>query len=117
MGFYRGVFGGSLDMNTFAEFGITDGGVGEQLMHASLTFPDGSTLLGSDVPPGMEFHEGQRVTVILHGDDEALLRGYWDGLAAGGTVQMPLDQQMWGDLYGSLTDKFGIVWMVNISPV
>ena len=112
MEFYHGVLGGTLEMNTFAEFGITDGG--DKIMHATLTAADGFLLMGSDVPPGMQYHEGQRVTVILHGDDEAALRGHWEALAEGGSVQVPLEKQMWGDVYGSLTDRFGIVWMVNI---
>jgi PhnB protein len=27
---------------------------------------------------------------------------------------MPLDKAPWGDIFGMLTDKFGIGWMVNI---
>ena len=27
---------------------------------------------------------------------------------------MPLEEQVWGDEFGQLTDKFGIDWMVNI---
>lgn len=28
---------------------------------------------------------------------------------------MPLEKQIWGDVYGSFTDRFGIVCQVNIS--
>ena len=28
---------------------------------------------------------------------------------------MPLERQMWGDDYGQLVDKFGILWHVNIA--
>ncbi len=54
-------------------------------------------------------------TVSLSGDDDAALRGWWDGLAAGGTVDMPLEQAPWGDHFGQLTDRFGIGWMFNIA--
>ncbi|WP_414819941.1 VOC family protein [Serinicoccus sp. CNJ-927] len=43
------------------------------------------------------------------------MRGYWDGLADGGHVDMPLEHQMWGDTYGMVTDRFGVSWMVNIA--
>ncbi|WP_431842142.1 hypothetical protein [Calidifontibacter indicus] len=43
------------------------------------------------------------------------LRGYWDKLSDGGQVTLPLEKQMWGDEFGTLTDKHGIAWMVNIS--
>ena len=46
--------------------------------------------------------------------EDAALRGYFQRLAEGGTVDMPLEKQMWGDEFGMLTDKFGISWMVNV---
>ncbi|HQR80102.1 MAG TPA: VOC family protein [Actinomycetota bacterium] len=115
MQFYRDVFGGELSMNTFAEFGQADAPFADQIMHAMLVTTGGLTLMGSDIPPGMAFSEGQRVTLAISGEDEAELRGYWNGLIDGGTVMTPLDVQIWGDLYGQCTDRFGVVWLVNIS--
>lgn len=115
MAFYRDVFGGTLTSNTFAEFGQTDPAIADQIMHSQLETPSGYTLMGADTPPGMEYVPGRTVTLILHGDDEAELRGYWDGLVEGGTVDTALEKQMWGDTYGQVTDKFGIVWMMNIA--
>ena len=54
--------------------------------------------------------------VSLSGDDADELRGYWEKLAGQGTVQMPLEKQVWGDEYGALEDEFGIQWMVDITP-
>ena len=51
----------------------------------------------------------------LSGDDETTLRGWWDGLAAEGTVTLPLEKAPWGDSFGQLTDKFGLAWMFNIA--
>lgn len=45
----------------------------------------------------------------------AELRGYFEKLASGGMVGMPLEKAPWGDTFGMLTDKFGINWMVNIT--
>lgn len=114
MEFYRDVFGGTLEMNTMGEFGRT-GPEADLIMHAGLETPSGFTLMGADVPPEMTYTEGTRIGMILHGDDEAELRGYFDALADGGTVTVPLERQMWGDLYGQCTDKFGVDWMVNIA--
>jgi len=55
------------------------------------------------------------VRMIVHGDDEAQLREYWDRLVVGGSVETPLEKQMWGDIYGACTDKFGVDWMMNIA--
>lgn len=40
---------------------------------------------------------------------------YWDELSAGGTVQMPLGRQVWGDEFGMCVDRFGVSWMVNVT--
>jgi PhnB protein len=51
----------------------------------------------------------------LSGEDEAELRGYFDKLADGGSVTMPLDKAPWGDTFGMCTDLFGISWLVNVA--
>lgn len=115
MEFYREVFGGDLAMNTFGEFGMQGTPHENLIMHAQLETPGGHTLMASDTSPDMDRTPGWTVQLMLHGEDEAQLRGYWEALADGGTIGTPLEPQMWGDQYGQLTDKFGIIWMVNIS--
>ena len=63
--------------------------------------------MGADTPPGMEYRSGGSITVCLSGDPASPLRGYWEKLADGGAVQVPLEKQMWGDHFGQLTDRFG----------
>lgn len=111
--FYQSVFGGELNANTFGEFGAP-GAPADQIMHAALEI-EGFTLMGSDVPPGMGYDDGARIRVILHGDDEQTLRRWWDGLSEDADIDVELAQQMWGDIYGALTDRFGIGWQVNIT--
>lgn len=46
--------------------------------------------------------------------------GPFRGGPAGGrihppTALIPLQKQMWGDEYGQLVDRFGIIWHVNIA--
>jgi PhnB protein len=119
MTFYQEVFGGELNINTFGDFGGADethGAAAEGVMHAQLESPNGFTLMASDIPPGMDTGgDAGNATISLSGDDDADLRGYFDKLADGGQVTMPLEKQMWGDEFGMLTDKFGVDWMVNIS--
>jgi PhnB protein len=115
MEFYQTVFGGELRVSTFGEFPGADAATADQIMHAQLETDQGFTLMASDTPPGMEHRAGDNITISLSGDDGDALRGYWDALAQGGTVAMPLEKQMWGDEFGMLTDRFGIPWMVNIA--
>ncbi|MCZ4558632.1 PhnB protein [Rhodococcus sp. PvR044] len=114
MEFYQGVFGGTLNLSTFGEFGAPDAPEANLIMHGMLETPGGYTLMGADTPPGMEHKPGENIAVSLSGDDGDELRGYWAKLSDGGTVSVPLEKQMWGDEFGMCTDKFGIGWMVNI---
>jgi PhnB protein len=115
MEFYEGVFGGTLVLHTFAEFGSAEGPLADKIMHGQLETTSGYTLMGSDTPPGMEYSPGNTMTVSLSGEDSDELRGYWDKLSAAGSVTMPLERQMWGDEFGMCVDQFGVPWMVNIT--
>jgi len=111
--FYRGVFGGDVVLSTFGEFGM-EGMAADQIMHGQLTTPSGFTLMVADVPDEMPLSDGSSMTIALSGTDVEDLMGYFHALAEGGTVTVPLEKQVWGDHYGSLTDRFGIPWMANI---
>jgi PhnB protein len=116
MEFYRSVFGGELTTSTFAEFQASDDPAEkDKIMHALLETDAGLVLMASDTPNRMEYTPGNNYSISLSGDDEAELRGYWDKLADGGAVTMPLEQAPWGDTFGMCTDRFGVAWMVNIS--
>ena len=114
MEYYQNVFGGTLTVNTYGEFGAGDSPAADQIMHGMLETDRGFTLMGADNPPGTEHQPGQNVAMSLSGDDAADLRGYWDKLSEGGTVTVPFEKQMWGDEFGQCVDRFGIIWMVNI---
>lgn len=116
MEFYKDVFGGELNVSTFADFHASQDPAEDNLvMHAQLDGPSGLTLMASDTPARMDYNPGNTFSVSLSGDDEAELRGYWDKLSEGGTVTMPLEKAIWGDASGMCTDKFGIQWLVNIA--
>jgi PhnB protein len=114
MEFYKSVFGGTLSLTTFGEFGTDDSAIRDKIMHGMLETDSGFTIMGADTPPGMEHSPGNNIAVSLSGDDADSLRGYWQKLSAGGSVSVPLEKQMWGDEFGQCVDRFGIPWMVNI---
>jgi PhnB protein len=113
--FYQGVFGGELTVSTFGEYGDPSQPGADGIMHGQLESPSGYTIMAADTPPGMDHHPGSTIAISLSGDDADELHGYWDELADGGQVQVPLEQQMWGDEFGMCVDRFGIGWMVNIA--
>jgi PhnB protein len=114
MEFYRSVFGGTLKINAFGEFGADDAALADKVMHAQLETDNGFTLMASDLAPGMDHQPGNAITVSLSGDDGDLLRGYWAKLSDGGSVTMPFEKQMWGDEYGQCVDRYGVPWMVDV---
>lgn len=113
--FYKDVFGGTLALSTFGELGAQDSPGADKIMHGMLETDSGFTLMGADTAPGMEYNPGDNVAVSLSGDDADELRGYWQKLSDGGTVSVPLEQQVWGDEFGMCVDQFGVAWMVNIA--
>ncbi|MEV0374972.1 VOC family protein [Streptomyces sp. NPDC050636] len=116
MEFYKGIFGGTLSVHTYGDFGGEEAGdAADKIMHGMLETDSGFTLMGADTPPGMEHKPGNNISVSVSGEDTDELRGYWDKLSRDATVAVPLEKQMWGDVFGMCTDRFGITWMVNIS--
>ena len=117
MEFYQTVFGGKLTVNTFKEFHASqDPAEDDKIMHAMLEAENGITFMAADTPNSMEYQPGASISMSLSGDNQAELKSYFEKLSAGGTVGMPLEQAPWGDTFGMLTDRFGVNWMVNISP-
>lgn len=116
MEFYKTVFGGKLDINTFGESGMAqDPSQNDLVMHAMLEADNGISFMASDTPPGMEHASGSNISMSLSGDDEAQIREYYAKLSAGGTITLPLEKAPWGDTFGMVNDKFGVAWMFNIS--
>jgi PhnB protein len=117
MEFYHSVFGGELTTGTFAEYQASeDPAEADKIMHSMLETDTGLVLMAADTPNSMDYTPGTNHSVSLSGDDEADLRGYWDKLSDSGTVTVPLERAPWGDYFGMCVDKFGVNWLVNISP-
>lgn len=116
MEFYHSVLGGELTTTTFKEGGMSQGPETDNLiMHAQLKTAKGFLLMASDAPPGMDVSKRGGMTISLSGDESEELKGYWNKLAEGANVTLPLSKSPWNDEFGMLTDKFGVEWMVNIS--
>jgi PhnB protein len=112
--FYASVFGGTLNLSTFADFGDKDSPIADKIMHGQLETEAGYTFMAADAPPGMESPGFHGFGVSLSGDDGDALRGYFAKLSEGGSVTMPMQKQAWGDEFGMVTDQFGVPWLVNV---
>ncbi|AJY73437.1 VOC family protein [Paenibacillus beijingensis] len=83
------------------------------IMHTRLTI-SGSNVMFSDVFPGMPFTAGNNISLSIVTDNKDEIESAFNKLADGGTVGMELQETFWSPLYGSVTDKFGIIWQFNL---
>jgi PhnB protein len=122
--FYKSVFGTDFTPNGISRFGDAPPMEGAPpmteadknlVMHVELPILGGHMLMGTDAPESMGFkvNFGNNVYINLEPDTRAEAKKLFDALAKGGKVEMDLQDMFWGAYYGSLTDKYGVHWMVN----
>lgn len=117
--FYQSVFGG--EFTAIIRFKDLEG-TGFQvspkeagkLMHIAL--PIGSNqLMGNDVPEFMgrvnENENRSKIAISAESREEA--DRLFNGLSAGGAIEVPMSDSPWGSYFGMFRDKYGIEWMVN----
>lgn len=121
--FYRSIFGGEFtSLVRFKDFpmpGVTiPPEAGNNIMHISLRVGEHDTLMASDSLEslGQHLNQGNNVYVSVHPDSKEEADRIFSGLSAGGTAEMPIANQPWGDYYGSFRDKFGVMWMIDYAP-
>ncbi len=117
MQFYHSILGGDLVLQTYAEaFPDTPDNIKDRIMHAQLKTGE-ITIMASDTHPEHSgpIIIGNNVNLSLIGSDLPKLTDYFNQLLIDGKIEMPLEKQFWGDVFGALVDKFGNNWMVNIS--
>ncbi len=115
MTFYQSVFGGELTIATFADFGIPDAPA-DGVMHSELR-ADGFTVMGADAfGEPAEGWGSNRMHAAFMSDEFDRVSGFYDRFVErGSAVVQPLEKQVWGDLYGELTDPWGVAWMFNVA--
>jgi PhnB protein len=89
----------------------------ELVLHMELPILGGLVLMATDAPEslGMKVTHGDQVHINLEPDTRAETERLFTALSEGGKVGMPLQDMFWGAYFGSLTDRFGVCWMVNCS--
>lgn len=88
------------------------------LMHCWLQVGD-QAIMGSDMHSDWATHINEPKNgfdVTLHTEDKAEAQRWYDQLSEGGQQVMPFAETFWSPGFGSLTDKFGVPWMVNAIP-
>ncbi|PID00671.1 MULTISPECIES: VOC family protein [unclassified Sporosarcina] len=84
------------------------------IMHTRLAI-EGSTVMFSDTFPGSPFTLGNNISLAYQCTEEKKLQTIYEKLKEGGTVGMELQETFWANLYGSVTDKFGVIWQLSVN--
>lgn len=120
--FYEKALGGRLaDIVRFKDMPVEGVEIPERdqdkVMHVSLEIGDGEMIMGTDALEslGQDLVVGNNAHISIHPDSKEEADRIFKALSEGGTVEMPMADQLWGDYFGSFRDKFGVQWMINYS--
>lgn len=115
MAFYKGIFGGEVTARTFGEVDNScPEAMRDSIMHSSLMGGDVEFFACDNPNPQAAETGNGKISLALGGHDEERLRQIYEALSTGGKIIFALEKQGWGDIFGVLSDQFGINWMVNI---
>lgn len=128
LGFYGDVFGGEVNLTTYAQVGMPQDAPGaDHVVFGRVTAPSGFSIMAYDIPGRDERFTGRTerrdgmtvtdqpffVSVRVDTLDEA--QRYWDVLAEDASVIEPLAASAWSAGFGMLTDRFGVTWSVDVT--
>jgi PhnB protein len=115
--FYHSVFGGDLSLATYADIHSADSpSQADHIAFGRVKGPNGFDIMAYDVQPSKGYNPGENAFYItLQGDDTDEIKAQWDGLADGAeTIHIPLAPAPFAPLYGMLTDRYGVTWIVGM---
>jgi PhnB protein len=121
--FYQSVFGGEFSkVIRFKDLANAGFSVSEKeenkIMHIALPIGNGSMLMANDVPEimGKTNENEHRSKIVISAESKAEADKLFNGLSAGGQIEMPIADSPWGTYFGMFRDKYGIEWMVDFDP-
>jgi PhnB protein len=117
--FYKSVFGGEFarimrfkDLAS-AEFPVAENEA-NKIMHIALPIGK-NVLMANDVPEilGRTNENENRSKIVISAESKEEADKLFNGLSAGGQIEMPISDSPWGSYFGMFRDKYGIEWMVD----
>jgi len=116
--FYAEVFGlgapshvMTYDQNPESNFGEENKG---RILYATLPI-FGCNVMFSDCPAGSPYVKGTNIALTLGTFDAGEITRVFEALAKDGQVLMPIGKTFFSELYGMVTDKFGITWQLSLT--
>lgn len=84
------------------------------ILHTQLEI-NGTTIMFSDVPPGLPFIAGNNITLVITSKKIDEIKSLFEQLKEGAHIDMDLQETFWSKCYGNLRDKYGIGWQLSYS--
>lgn len=119
--FYQSVFGGTFtNIVRFKDIASADMPVADEdldkLMHIALPIGQ-NMLMGNDVPSflGKVNENENRSKIVINAESREEADKIFNGLSAGGAVEVPMADSPWGTYFGMFRDKYGIEWMIDFA--
>ena len=115
LNFYKGIFGGEVtNMHRYGDMGGEHAGPeqAQKVLHARLTGGKVFVMASDRLHAPVNNDGNISLSIETHDLDEG--KRFFEALAQGGKIEMPFEDQFWGATFGSLTDRYGIDWMVNV---
>jgi PhnB protein len=118
LGWYQTVFGGDLMLATYGDIhAVERPDQTDKIAFGVLAAPNGLRIMGYDVQPSKTYDAGSNPFYIaLHGTHPDEIQHIWGALADGGTTLIPLGPSPFAPLYGMITDRYGVTWIVDATP-
>ncbi|MFD9125829.1 VOC family protein [Kitasatospora sp. NPDC059571] len=115
--FYRSVFGGRTAVVTYKDAGaVPNESEADWVMWGETVADSGFHVMAYDVPSATAWDQGDKpFFVSVRGDDTDEIDALWQRLAEGATVLRPLEAAPWAPLYGMVTDRFGVTWVLDVA--
>jgi PhnB protein len=120
--FYKSVFGGKFEkIIRYKDIASAEFPVAEHEAHKimNIALPIGpNMLMANDVPEimGRTNENENRSKIFINAASREEADKLFNGLSAGGNVEMPIGDAPWGSYFAMFRDKYGIEWMVDFTP-
>jgi len=119
--FYRRALGAKVDMMMrFKDSpeppppGAAPPGSGDKVMHAQFSVGKTVIMASDGRCTGQLSFEGFALSLTVENEAEA--NRAFAALAEGGKIEMPLARTFFSPRFGMLSDRFGVCWMVYVTP-
>ena len=114
--FYCSVFGGERTIVTYGDLGATqDAAQAEHVIWGQVASDQGFRIMAYDVQPEKPWNPGENAFYVsVRGTSPEEITAHWEKLRVGASVLQPLAASAWSPLYGMLTDRFGVTWVMDV---